>query len=78
MLGATPVQEMFQGPQAMQFHIDEVDVSALANHVLANVGLITLKLFAFEPSQEIVQIGMVTQVTQQGDVLMRDVFNPLE
>ena len=78
MLGNTPAQEMQPGPQAMDFHIDQIDVSALAKHVLTNVGLISLKLFAFEPAQEIVHVGMVTQVTEQDGELWRHIYNPLE
>ena len=69
---------MEPGPQAMQFHIDAIDVSALKRHVLANVGLLSLRLFAYEPSQEIVHVGMVTQVTEENGELMRHIFNPME
>ena len=78
VLGKTEEQTMQAGPNAMQFHIDTIDVSALARHVLTNVGLISLKLFAYDPPQEIVQVGMVTQVTDENGELMRHVFNPIE
>ena len=57
---------------------DSAGCTAPGVHVLTNVGLISLKLFAYDPLQEIVQVGMVTQVTDENGELMRHVFNPIE
>jgi hypothetical protein len=45
--------------------------------VLTNVGLLQAVLYAGQ--EEILQISMVTQVSQEADgVLVRSIFNPLE
>ena len=68
---------MAKGEQELNFHIDSIDVSALSKHVLTNVGLISCKLMAYDPPQEIVQVGMVTQVTEEDNEIIRHVYNPL-
>lgn len=77
-LGETQPTNMAAGPQSMNFQVDAIDVSSIANHVLANVGLISAKLLAYDPPQELVQVGMVTQVTEDNGVLLRHIFNPME
>ena len=78
MLGQTEPQEMVAGPNALNFHVEAIDVSALSKQVLANVGLISLDLMAFDPPQNIVHVGMVTQVSEDNGELVRNIFNPLD
>lgn len=78
VLGKTEEQDMAPGANALNFHVEAIDVSALSKHVLANVGLISLDLYAFDPPQNIVHVGMVTQVSEEDGRLIRHVFNPIE
>ena len=55
----------------------EVSVAHLKRHVLANVGLLLAVLFSED--KEVLQVSMVTQVTQNSEgTLIRSIFNPLE
>ena len=38
----------------------------------------SITIYGYDPPQNIVHIGMVTQVTEENGNLMRHVFNPLE
>lgn len=67
------------GPYDMAFHVDQIDVSHLARHVVANVGLLMATLYENNGQQEVVQVSMVTQVmAQQDGSLTRSIFSPLE
>jgi hypothetical protein len=77
VLGTTPPVDYPAGTHQMTFAVDEVDVSHLKRHVLANVGLLIATLYAGET--EIVGINMVTQISAQPDGgLVRSVFSPLD
>ena len=77
VLGETPMQDYPAGAHQMAFSVDEVDVSHLKRHVLANVGLLMATLYAGD--QEIVGVNMVTQVSALPDGgLVRSVFSPLD
>ena len=78
VLGETPLQDYaIGGPYTMAFTAETIDVQGVARHVLTNVGLLQAVLYAGQ--EEILQISMVTQVSQDADgVLVRSIFNPLE
>ena len=77
VLGETGIVDYPAGSHTMAFHVDEVDVSHLKRHVLANVGLLIATLVAGE--EEVVSVNMVTQVSATTDGgLIRSVFSPLE
>ena len=78
VLGETPLQDYaIGGPYTMAFTAETIDVQGVARHVLTNVGLLQAVLYAGQ--EEILQISMVTQVSQEADgVLVRSIFNPLE
>jgi len=77
-LGETPLQDYAIGvTHTMAFTAKTIDVQGVARHVLTNVGLLQAVLYAGQ--EEILQISMVTQVSQEADgVLVRSIFNPLE
>jgi len=76
-LGETPHQSYEAGPDySMAFSVDEIDVSKIQRHVLANVGLLLATLYNGE--EEVVQVSMVTQVSPDGGELIRSVFSPLD
>ena len=79
-LAETEPQPMAAGEQEVSFHIDEMGVEGISKHVLVNLGLLKCDLYAYSPPQEIVSIGMVTQVSEEGDppILTRHIFNPIE
>ena len=78
VLGETPLQDYaIGGPYSLAFTAETIDVQGVARHVLTNVGLLQAVLYAGE--EEILQISMVTQVSQDADGgLVRSIFNPLE
>mmetsp|Transcript_40724 Transcript_40724/g.95108 ORF Transcript_40724/g.95108 Transcript_40724/m.95108 type:complete len:88 (-) Transcript_40724:306-569(-) len=75
-LGSTAVKTYSAGTNKMAFSVAAVNVEHLARHVLANVGLLMANLFSDE--HELLQVSMVTQVTADGEKLVRSIYNPLE
>jgi hypothetical protein len=82
LLGHTEESHMQEGPNEMTFAIDAIDVSALSKHVLTNVGLLSLRLMQAaenpnDPPTELVQVGMVTFVTEADGQMIRNITTPL-
>lgn len=76
LLGETAPCAYGAGAHSMAFSVPQVNVSHLKRHVLANVGLLLAVLY--DGDEEVVQVSMVTQVTADGETLMRSIYNPLD
>lgn len=76
LLGETATTDYAVGSHSMALSVEALAVSGIKRHVLANVGLLLAVLYSGD--EEVLQVSMVTQVTADGETLMRSIYNPLD
>lgn len=76
-VGSTDPADVVPGENTMKFSSPGIDLSGAKKSWLQNVGLLLIVLKAPDGA-EIVQVSLVTQITKQGDQLVRTMLNPLE
>eukprot|EP00742_Colponemidia_sp_Colp-10_P002291 GILJ01002445.1.p2 GENE.GILJ01002445.1~~GILJ01002445.1.p2 ORF type:complete len:174 (+),score=29.16 GILJ01002445.1:1711-2232(+) len=64
------------GANSFRFSVPGIDVGGISSDVLANAGLLVATLK--DGQEEVIGVNMVTQVSKQGNELIRVIFNPLE
>ncbi|CAI5743408.1 unnamed protein product [Hyaloperonospora brassicae] len=65
-----------RGPNEFQFSIPQIDVSGIQSSRLTNCGLLIASLK--DDNEDIMDLRMVIQVSEQRGVLQRIIYSPLE